>query len=300
MITVFTSAYNSANTIHRPYESLRGQTLRDFEWLIVDMGTDQTDLIVQEWLEQAPSLAIRYFRMENRGKHGAINFGVKQASGRFFIILDADDQCVPEALERFKHHLVAIPENRRNEFLGVGALCRDQMGKVTGSKFPLDVTDASFLELWHKHKVRGEKWLCIRTDVMKEFPFPELPDLRSIPESVVLFRMARKYKTRWVNEVLRIYWVYPDSISRRFDPSAIAGPLTVLHLVRLNEQLDWFAHAPLFYSKSAIHYSRFSFHRSIGVVDQARRLNSILGKLLWGIMLPIGYLTYVSDRLSLK
>ncbi len=293
--TVFTSAYNAADTIHRPFESLKKQLCRDFEWLVVDMGKDRTNVIVRAWQEEGCFFPIRYFRMPNTGKHGAINFSVKEALGRFFIILDADDECVPEALERLNHHWNAIPEEKKNHFGGVGVLCRDQDGSLVGSKFPCDVTDADFLELWHKHKVRGEKWLAIRTEVMKEFPFPEIPEFRSIPESVVLFRMARKYQIRWVNEILRIYWVHPESISSKLDPSVIAGPVRMLHLVRLNEQLDWFFRAPVFYSRSAIHYSRFSFHRGLGLTEQVRDLKNSWARLLWVILLPVGYLTFLRD-----
>ncbi|MEH7574008.1 glycosyltransferase family 2 protein, partial [Cytobacillus firmus] len=37
--TVFTPTYNRAHTIERVYESLKVQTFRDFEWLIVDDGS---------------------------------------------------------------------------------------------------------------------------------------------------------------------------------------------------------------------------------------------------------------------
>jgi glycosyltransferase involved in cell wall biosynthesis len=299
LFTVFTTTYNSAHTLHRPYESLLEQTLTDFEWLVVDAGSDETESVVKGWREQERPFPIRYVLKENLGKHGAINFGVREARGRFFIILDADDECVPEALERLYHHWDSIPEEQKEHFAGVAALCRDQNGSIVGSKFPADVTDADFLDLWHNHKVRGEKWLAVRTEVMREFPFPEIPEFRSIPESVVLFRMARKYQIRWVNEILRIYWVHPQSISRRLDPSVIAGPVSLLHLVRVNEQLDWFFRAPVFYSRSAVHYSRFSFHRGIGLLAQGRALKSIWARLLWGIFLPVGYLSYLRDTLNL-
>ena len=38
--TVFTPTYNRAHTLHRVYESLNAQTFRDFEWLIVDDGSN--------------------------------------------------------------------------------------------------------------------------------------------------------------------------------------------------------------------------------------------------------------------
>ena len=49
-LTVFTPAYNRAYTIHKCYESLRRQTLKDFVWLVVDDGsTDNTAELIKEW-----------------------------------------------------------------------------------------------------------------------------------------------------------------------------------------------------------------------------------------------------------
>ena len=47
LITVFTSTYNRGYIISKLYDSLKKQTCKDFEWLIVDDGsTDNTkDLI---------------------------------------------------------------------------------------------------------------------------------------------------------------------------------------------------------------------------------------------------------------
>ena len=50
VFTVFTPTYNRANTLPRVYESLKAQTFRDFEWLIVDDGsTDSTRDVVRGW-----------------------------------------------------------------------------------------------------------------------------------------------------------------------------------------------------------------------------------------------------------
>lgn len=46
----------------------------------------------------------------------------------------------------------------------------------------------------------------VRTDVMKEFPFPSIKGLRFYPEVVIWDKMARKYLTRYINEGLRIYY----------------------------------------------------------------------------------------------
>ena len=51
-LTVFTPAYNRGYTIHKCYESLRRQTLKDFVWLVVDDGsTDNTAQLIKETKE---------------------------------------------------------------------------------------------------------------------------------------------------------------------------------------------------------------------------------------------------------
>ena len=50
LITIFTPTYNRAYTIHKCYESLKRQTCKDFEWLIIDDGsTDNTRDLVDKW-----------------------------------------------------------------------------------------------------------------------------------------------------------------------------------------------------------------------------------------------------------
>ena len=48
-LTVFTPTYNRRELLTRVYHSLLNQTVKDFEWLIVDDGsTDNTDDAVKE------------------------------------------------------------------------------------------------------------------------------------------------------------------------------------------------------------------------------------------------------------
>lgn len=66
--TVFTPTYNRAHLLPRAYDSLRKQTFRDFEWLIVDDGsTDDTETLVKQWQQEA-EFPIRYYRQEKQGR----------------------------------------------------------------------------------------------------------------------------------------------------------------------------------------------------------------------------------------
>lgn len=176
--TVFTPTFNRAHTLHRAYESLKAQTFRDFEWLIVDDGSnDNTKALVEKWQMEA-SFPIRYIFQENQGKHVAFNHGVELAEGELFLTFDSDDACVPVALERFKYHWDNIPLNEQNNFSAVTALCKDQKGTLVGDKFPLDITDSDSLEIRYKYKVKGEKWGFHRTDILKQFPFPDFENIK--------------------------------------------------------------------------------------------------------------------------
>lgn len=298
--TVFTTTYNRAHTLHRVYESLKAQTFREFEWLIVDDGsTDNTRDLVKAWQREA-EFPIRYLWQENRGKHVAFNRAVQEAMGKFFLTFDSDDACVPQALERLKFYWDSIPEKERPQFSAVTALCVDQHGKLIGDKFPQDITDSDSLEIRYRYKVKGEKWGFHRTEVLRTFPFPEIEGCKFIPEGLTWSAIARRFRTRFVNEPLRVYFRSENEPSEQLtgsgDPAKHALGHALWHQSILNHDINWFRHAPEQFLRSALHYVRFSFHTRTGVFDQVKKLENIWAKVLWGIMLPLGFFVYVRDR----
>jgi glycosyltransferase involved in cell wall biosynthesis len=296
LFTVFTPTYNRAHTLGRVYDSLKKQTLQDFEWVIVDDGSsDETRTLIESWLNEPPSFPVRYFYQSNRGKHGAINYGVQEANGFFFIIFDSDDACVPEALERFAYHWHNIAESERDSFCGVTSLCQDQYGHLVGVPFPGDVVVSNHLEMIYNFKVKNEMWLCIRTNVMREFPFPEVK-VRYFPEGTVWTRMAKVYKTLYVNEMLREYWQDQPSLMRGRSPADNAAGGRLALLAVLSEQIDWFLYDPTYFVRCAVQYARCSFHSNLGLWSQFSALTNIQARILWVIGLPIAWVVYLSDR----
>jgi glycosyltransferase involved in cell wall biosynthesis len=296
--TVFTPTFNRKHTLGRVFESLKSQTFRDFEWLIVDDGsTDGTGDLVDSW-RQTVDFEIKYIYQKNQGKGAAYNTAVPVARGELFLTLDSDDQCVPEALERFKYHWDSIPEGRRGAFSAVTVLCRTPGGEPVGSKFPRDVVDSDSLEISYKYKVRGEKWGFHRTDVLRRHPFPVLAKSKYVPEGVVWRSIAREHKTRFVNEMLRIYNTdTTDSLMRGGAADKLAAGVAFSQLSILNEDIVWVGSDPIAFLRSATHYSRFSFHDGKGVVQQFRSIGNGLSRLLWLGMLPVGLAAFLRDRM---
>ena len=98
-LTVFTPTYNRRELLTRAYKSLTKQTIKDFEWLIVDDGsTDHTDDEVKKWIDDG-IIHIRYHYRENGGKMRAHNTGVGLADTELFLCLDSDDYLVENAVE---------------------------------------------------------------------------------------------------------------------------------------------------------------------------------------------------------
>ena len=80
-------------------DSLKQQTFRDFEVIIIDDGsTDGTAEKIKPYLSDA---RFKYVYQENAGVGAARNAALKFARGKWFCQLDGDDLFVPTALETF-------------------------------------------------------------------------------------------------------------------------------------------------------------------------------------------------------
>lgn len=210
--TIFTPSYNRAALLPRVYECLEKQTFRDFEWLMVDDGSSDNTAEVIKGLQNKALFPIRYIAKSNGGKHTAVNLGAREAEGYLIAILDSDDWFTPNALERFWHHWQSIPANQQEKFCGITGLCADPAGKLIGTPFPKDVFDSDAIDLRYRYKVSGDKGGVLRTEVLRQYPYPE--DVgRFVSESLVWNRMAKKYQTRFINEALTIKEYQPGGLT---------------------------------------------------------------------------------------
>ena len=288
--TIFTPTYNRAYCLTDVYESLRLQTFKDFEWLIVDDGsTDNTKKLVYQWIKEN-KFPIKYYYQSNKGKHRARNFAVKQAQGKFFFTWDSDDICVPRALEEMKFQWDSIPEREKSSYAGVAGLCSTSDGNIIGSKFPYDSMDSDMFLIRTRYNVDGDKCGFQRTDVMLEFPFPEFEGEKFIPESIVWNRIARKYKTRFFNVVLRICRPRQDGLSAAGIRLIIENPHG--KALFFNEYMAM-PTTPFIKLKAGINYVRCSLHTGQGLSSLIKKA-SIFNLAILG--LPLGIILYYKDR----
>lgn len=295
--TVFTPTRNRAETLHRVYDSLRHQTFRNFEWLIIDNGsTDGTADLIAGW-QQTAEFPIRYIVQENAGVHGSWARAVAEARGELLLFHRSADGCVANALEQFDAIWRSIPEEDRAGFSGVTVNCVDEAGRLIGSEFPKPVLDSNSQEIRFLHRVKGEKWGFQRLDVMREHPLPVIEGyLGYLPEAIIWRAIGRRYKTRFANERLRIYWQDQKSSNAAapIETRALGGLLEAQSL--LNHDLRWFRYDPIAFLRKGAKYARCSFHVGWSIGTQIRQLNSLAARAIWLVTVPAGWVFYLADR----
>jgi len=99
LVSVIVPAYNAAATIDATLESVRGQSYRHLEVLVIDDGsTDDTAARVERHAAADPR--VRLLRQPNAGVAAARNRGLRAASGAYVAPVDADDLWHPHKIER--------------------------------------------------------------------------------------------------------------------------------------------------------------------------------------------------------
>lgn len=296
--TIATATYNRANVLHRVYDSLNSQTCKDFEWIIVDDGsTDTTADVVEKWKDDA-EYPIRYYYQENSGKHMAINLAVEHAEGELFVIADSDDSFKPESLQLLLHYWEIIPQEMRSQFRGVTCRSYDPLTKnAIGKDFPQKFHDILGIDSIFKYHYDFDMWGFNRTDVMKEFPFPNTrgEGLAFYPESIIWNRMGMKYKVRFVNDTLLAY--YKDQSNATTVKKRNKSKENIhLWTHYINELLKYFPKAPLLFIKAAIGLSMdgFLLHKSCAEIIGIP--NSFFGKVMVVALLPVGYVLYLKRK----
>lgn len=97
LISILMPVHNGAAYLKEAMDSMLGQTLGDFEFLIVDdASTDTSSAIVEAYRDPR----IRFIPSRERVKlSGALNLGLDHARGRYIARMDADDISLPRRLE---------------------------------------------------------------------------------------------------------------------------------------------------------------------------------------------------------
>jgi glycosyltransferase involved in cell wall biosynthesis len=111
MVSVYSPTHNSGDYLQDTFQSLRGQTYANWEWVVVDdYSTDKTWARLQEFATQ--DYRIRPFQSGmHLGKVGALkDLATRLCRGKYLVELDHDDMLTETALEDVKNAFEANPD----------------------------------------------------------------------------------------------------------------------------------------------------------------------------------------------
>ncbi len=221
LITVITPTYNRGKNLEALFKSLQNQTSFNFEWLIVDDGSqDDTKEIVKEFIK-CSNFQIRYIYKENGGKHTALNAGIKTICTELTFIVDSDDTLMPTSVE--------IIESFYNKYkcdyrIGVLSFLKRSEKNGVILKMPQDECIGSYAEERIKADRPGDMAEVFLTKALREFPFPEFEGEKFLSEDVVWIPMGLKYKTVFINQAIYQFDYLPDGLTRNDKLHKFASP----------------------------------------------------------------------------
>ncbi|MEI3337519.1 MAG: glycosyltransferase family A protein [Clostridium sp.] len=284
LVTIFTPTYNRARLLKRLYESLKEQSDKDFEWIIVDDGSkDNTKEVVQGFIKEK-IIPIKYLKKENEGKHIAINVGCDMAEGELFFIVDSDDYIPKEAIEEVKRDW----EKYRNNtgIAGLVYLKAWKNGNLMGRKFEKDEFISNHVKEYNKGGVWGEKLKILRTEIFRKNKFPKYENEKYVGEHVLWIEVSRKYDLVYINKVLYIAEYLEDGLTMAGRKLRIENPLGGIKGAQVLMQKDMCLKLRI---KNNLLYSSYSFFAE-------RTLKEIykgaVQKFLLTLELPFGYVLY--------
>ena len=103
LVSIIMPSYNTSRYIEDTINSVRQQSYKNWELIIVDdCSTDNTDEVVAKYNDNR----IKYFKNDkNSGAAVSRNKALREAKGRWIAFLDSDDLWLPEKLEKQIHFM---------------------------------------------------------------------------------------------------------------------------------------------------------------------------------------------------
>ncbi len=291
MITIFTPAFNRANLLQKLYNSLLEQTSHNFEWLVVDDGSeDNTKEIVESWSRTTAFFSIRYFQQPNGGKHRAINRGVREAKGDVFFIVDSDDFLLPHAIEEVERHYRQIEAEK--SIAGVVFTRIYPNGCRIGGDISFQPLVTTITDFRCNRHIQGDLAETVRLSVMKKYPFPEVDGEKFCPEAFLWYQIDQDHDFLFVNKGIYVGEYLPDGLSAKIKKilreSPVSATMAYAAMVRGRKPF-------LFKAKNTISYWRYYCHswKKYHPEKLPKRALSLF-------MFPLGLLLFIKDLMRVS
>lgn len=203
LVTVLMPVYNGEKYLREAVGSILGQTLTDFEFLILDDGsTDSSAEIIQSYSDPR----IRLIRNErNRGISAVLNQGLELASSELIARMDADDISYPDRLEKQAGFFQDQPDY---------ALLSTWARVITADKRP--VRTEKWRTAYYYYNLNFACWIYHSTVMYRKSAVRDSGKYSTTyaEDHNLWWQLARHHKIHNLSEVLLDYRLTGESLSR--------------------------------------------------------------------------------------
>lgn len=126
-VSVIIPHYNMHSSLPEAVKSVADQDYKNIELIVVDDGSH-----AKVDRSQLPGMGrtLKLLEIDHKGKPSAVNYGLKAATGSYFIILDADDQLPSDSISK---RVLALQSNKADLCIGSFETC--YQGEVQSVRF---------------------------------------------------------------------------------------------------------------------------------------------------------------------
>ncbi|MDE6812008.1 MAG: glycosyltransferase [Muribaculaceae bacterium] len=167
LVSVIVPVYNASRWLRDALDSLKNQTYRNFEVILVNDGsTDDSEAICRKYVSADDRF--RLVTQSNSGVSEARNRGIDLARGEWIAFMDADDIMPPDALEVMIHHALYT-----NAVIVAGNFCRGiptSIPKNIGTALVLSSEDAICEGLYQKRRLNNPWGMLFSSSIFRNFP----------------------------------------------------------------------------------------------------------------------------------
>jgi len=198
--SIIIPAYNRAYILPETIGSITGQTISDWEVVVVDDGSKDDTKAVVNTLSSEDS-RIRYVFQSNAERSVARNNGASSATGTYLIFLDSDDSFAPDHLEKLKQFITQKSNPVALIFTNVCYLTENGLKKP---ELPAMDPNGAFEFILHNPITPSR--VCVHRDIFKTFRFD--PKIVIVEDQVLWICIASQFRVYHLPEYTSWYRIH--------------------------------------------------------------------------------------------
>lgn len=199
ILTIVTITYNRQKEIKQLYHSLLRQTSMNFNWLVIDDGSeDKTVEYINNISKTCSSFQIRIIQNKSIGKYKEINKALPKIKTKLVLFVDSDDYLVSNGVETI--------EATYNKYKDSGVKSLIFERGDGNAKRPMRMIPHEFVARRYYYLAKSRKYGDYSdvyvADAIKNFKFPEFKNEKFMSEGPLYYWFSNNYVSAFIPKIM--------------------------------------------------------------------------------------------------